>query len=98
MTCELRLPSYVARRGGEIRWEGPAPAETAHGLSATLSLTERRRAVVTVLVGLHFDDGSRVFKVVDVVLTPSGLPKALPVRPVVTRAGARVIEHGGIER
>jgi len=98
MTVEFRLPEGVTLQGESATWDGRAVESAVVTHAATVVLNARRRVVASVLVGLHFDDGSRVFKAVEVVLAPPGMTKAVTVRPVVTRAGARVIEHGGVER
>ena len=97
-TVEVRPPEGVVVQAGLLQWEGPLNKEQKKEHTVTLSLSERKRKVVTVLAGIHFNDGSRVYKAAEVVLEPTGTFKASPPGVIIDRGGARVIEHKGVER
>lgn len=98
-SVELRLPAAVKVTAGSAFWEGPLAREASTNLTTTVELTESRRSVIAVLAGIHFSDGSRVYTSREIVLSPPGALKAAPApSPVVTRNGARLIEHRGVER
>ncbi len=97
-SIDVRLPQGVKDVGDGLQWEGPLSKNQERAFTAKVTLTERKRAVVTVLTGIHFNDGSRVYKAAEVTLEPSGTFKASPPGNVVSRSGARVIEHQGVER
>ena len=97
-TVEVRPPNGVIVQSEKLQWEGPLNKEQKMEHTVTLSLSERKRKVVTVLAGIHFNDGSRVYKAAEVVLEPTGTFKASSPGVIIDRGGARVIEHKGVER
>ena len=97
-SIDVRPPAGVTVQSGNLQWEGPLSKGQKKQHTVTLALAERERKTVTILVGIHFNDGSRVYKAAEVTLVPTGTFKASPPGVIIDRGGARVIEHKGVER